>query len=177
MIEYWHLFLAFLIPGVVGYGGGPASIPLIEYEVVQRYGWMTTPEFGEVLALGNALPGPISTKMAGYIGYEVGGVFGAIVAITATVLPSLVAMIILLKLLMRFKNSPKVKRMTTLIRPAIAILLGVLAFQFFTTSYEGAGLVQTMILIALSFFALERWHIHPAFVILGALSYGAIFLS
>ncbi|WP_343783787.1 chromate transporter [Alkalibacillus silvisoli] len=176
-MEYWHLFIAFLIPGIVGYGGGPASIPLIEYEVVQRFSWMTTQEFAEVLALGNALPGPIATKMAGYIGYEVGGVLGATVAISATVIPSLVAMIVLLKLLVKYKNSPKVKRMTALIRPAIAILLGVLAYQFFQTSYEAAGLVQTIILIVLSFLALERWNIHPAYVIVGALTYGAIFLA
>ncbi|WP_188207697.1 chromate transporter [Alkalibacillus aidingensis] len=177
MIEYWNLFLAFFIPGIVGYGGGPATIPLIEYEVVQRYEWMTTPEFGEVLALGNALPGPIATKMAGYIGYEVGGIFGAIVAISATVVPSLIAMILLLKLLMKYKDSPKIKRMTALIRPAIAILLGVLAYQFFATSYEGAGIIQTIILIVASFLALEKWKVHPAYVIVGALTYGAVFLS
>ena len=61
---YVEIFLAFFIPGIVGYGGGPASIPLIEYEVVERYGWLTVDEFAEVLALGNALPGPIATKMA-----------------------------------------------------------------------------------------------------------------
>lgn len=38
---YWDLFLAFFIPNIIGYGGGPAIIPLIEAEVVGRYGWMT----------------------------------------------------------------------------------------------------------------------------------------
>ncbi|WP_373308348.1 chromate transporter, partial [Virgibacillus salexigens] len=31
---YWEIFLAFFIPGILGYGGGPASIPLVENEVV-----------------------------------------------------------------------------------------------------------------------------------------------
>ena len=74
---YWQLFLAFFIPNIVGYGGGPAIIPLIENEVVGTYGWMTHQGFAETLALGNALPSPIATKMAGYIGYRVGGVLGA----------------------------------------------------------------------------------------------------
>nr|WP_323740394.1 chromate transporter [Filobacillus milosensis] len=176
-MDLWYLFLAFLIPGIVGYGGGPASIPLIEHEVVKNYSFLTTTEFGEVLALGNALPGPIATKMAGYIGYDVAGIPGAIVALIATVVPSLVAMIMLLGLIMKFKDSPRVKRMTALIRPTIAILLFVLAFQFFDTSYESAGVVQTAILVVASFLLLEKWKIHPAFVIAGALSYGAIFLS
>ncbi|GAY77202.1 chromate transporter [Sporolactobacillus inulinus] len=87
---FWQLFLAFFIPGILGYGGGPASIPLIENEVVGHYHWMTVTEFSNVLAFGNTLPGPIATKMAGYIGYEVAGVLGSLVAEFATVAPSLV---------------------------------------------------------------------------------------
>ncbi|MGP4073262.1 chromate transporter [Piscibacillus sp. B03] len=177
MIDLWYLFLAFLIPGIVGYGGGPASIPLIEHEVVKNYGFLTTTEFGEVLALGNALPGPIATKMAGYIGYNVAGVPGAIVALVATIVPSLIAMILLLGLIMKFKDSPKVKKMTSLIRPTIAILLFVLAFQFVDTSYQSAGIWQTVILVVASYLLLEKVKLHPAFVIMGALTYGAIFLS
>ncbi|MBP3952422.1 chromate transporter [Bacillus suaedae] len=174
---YIEIFLAFFIPGIVGYGGGPSSIPLVQYEVVDRYNWMTVEEFSEVLALGNALPGPIATKMSGYIGYEVGGVFGAFVGVFATVAPSLILMIALLGLLYKYKDSPKVKKMTTLVRPTIAILLGVLTFRFFESSYEGAGMIQTLFLVVISLFLLEKWKVHPAFVIIGALGYGAIFLS
>lgn len=177
MLVYWHLFLAFFIPGILGYGGGPSSIPLVQIEVVNRYGWLTNERFGEVLALGNALPGPIATKMAGYIGYEVAGWFGAFVALFATVAPSLLAMIFLLGLLYKFKDSPRVKKMTALIRPTIAILLGVLAFEFFFNSYEGAGILQTVLIGGVSLLLMEKWKVHPAFVIAGALVYGATILS
>ncbi|WML57869.1 chromate transporter [Neobacillus sp. PS2-9] len=173
---YWHIFLAFFIPGIVGYGGGPASIPLVENEVVDHYGWMTVPEFSEVLALGNSLPGPIATKMAGYIGYEQGGVLGSIVGIFATVAPSLLLMIVLLGLLYKYKDSPKVKRMTNYIRPTIAVMLGVMAFSFFSTSYSDSGVLQTVILVGVSFFLLEKLKVHPAYVIMGSLIYGGIFL-
>jgi chromate transporter len=106
---YIQIFIAFFIPSIVGYGGGPASIPLIEHEVVNRYGWVTTGEFSEILALGNALPGPIATKMAGYIGFEVGGVLGAVIAELATIAPSLILMIVLLQLIFKYKDSPRVK--------------------------------------------------------------------
>ncbi|WP_221567286.1 chromate transporter [Alkalihalobacillus sp. TS-13] len=173
---YWHIFLAFFIPGILGYGGGPASIPLVENEVVDRYGWMSTEEFSEVLALGNALPGPIATKMAGYIGYAEAGWLGAAVGVFATVAPSLLLMIILLKVLMKYKDSEKVKRMTVMVRPAIAVLLGVMAYQFFVSAYGGSGVLQTVLLIAASYLFLVRLRIHPAFVIAGALIYGGIFL-
>ncbi len=173
---YWHIFLAFFIPGILGYGGGPASIPLVENEVVDEYEWMTVTEFSEVLALGNALPGPIATKMAGYIGYEQGGILGAIIGIIATVAPSLILMIILLGILYKFKDSPRVKRMTTYIRPTIAVLLGVMTFSFFSTSYMDSGIIQTLILIIVSFLLLQKFKVHPAYVIVGALTYGGIFL-
>ncbi len=60
----WRIFLAFFRVGMLGYGGGPASIPLVHKEVVDHYKWMTDEEFGDVLALGNTLPGPIVTKLA-----------------------------------------------------------------------------------------------------------------
>ncbi|WP_442596547.1 chromate transporter [Neobacillus sp. D3-1R] len=175
-MTYWHIFLAFFIPGIVGYGGGPASIPLVQNEVVNRYGWLTVSEFSEVLALGNALPGPIATKMAGYIGYQQGGILGSIVGIFATVAPSLILMIVLLGLLYKFKDSPKVKRMTNYIRPTIAVLLGIMTFSFFSTSIEDTGWIQTVILVVVGFLLLEKWKVHPAYVIVGALGYGALLL-
>ncbi|MFC4403703.1 chromate transporter [Gracilibacillus xinjiangensis] len=174
---YWEIFVAFFIPGIVGYGGGPASIPLVQNEVVDRFGWLTISEFGEVLAIGNALPGPIATKMAGYIGYDQAGLLGAAVGIFATVAPSLILMIILLSILYKFKSSPKVKRMTMYIRPTIGVLLGLLTFQFFYQSYESEGTWQTLILIGASWLLLVKFKVHPVFVIIAALGYGALFLA
>lgn len=175
---YWQLFLAFLIPGILGYGGGPSSIPLIENEVVDHYHWLTVHEFSEMLALGNALPGPIATKMAGYIGYEQAGILGAIVALFATVAPSLLLMITLLSILMKFKHSPRVKNMTKLVRPAIAVLLGIMTVDFFmnTASIEGAGYIHTLVIAGVSYLLLEKKKVQPAYVIVGALIYGAVFL-
>lgn len=174
---YWQIFLAFFIPGILGYGGGPASIPLVEHEVVDRYKWLNVEEFSEVLAIGNSLPGPIATKLAGFIGYEVGGVLGSIVAIFANVAPSLILMIVLLGILLKFKDSPKVIRLTLYVRPVIAVLLGVMAFEFFANSYAGIGLWQTIIIAVVSWLLMEKFKVHPAFVILAAFVYGGFFLA
>jgi chromate transporter len=176
-VIYVKIFWAFFIPGILGYGGGPASIPLIENEVVDRYEWMTVKEFSEVLAMGNALPGPIATKMAGYIGYAEGGILGAAVGIFAAVAPSLILMIGLLSILMKFKDSPRVKRLTIVVRPVIAVLLGVMTYDFFFSSYEGVGALQTILIGGMSFVLMEKMKVHPAYVIAGALIYGALILS
>lgn len=173
---YLQIFLAFFIPGVLGYGGGPSSIPLVEQEVVQNYEWMSSQEFAEVLALGNALPGPIATKMAGYIGFEAGGILGSVIAVTATVLPSLLLMVFLAGVLYKMKGTKKFETLTTLIRPVIAVLLGVIAFDFFGSAYVESGMVHTLILMVVSFVMLKKFKIHPALVIIFGLMYGAILL-
>jgi len=173
----WKMFLAFFIPGILGYGGGPASIPLVENEVVGHYHWMTVSEFSNILAFGNALPGPIATKMAGYIGYDVAGIAGALVAMFATVAPSLILLIALLKLLERFKDSPKVKWLTLLIRPIIVVMLGMMAYNFFATSFQSSGWLPMILIAAASLVLMQRFRIHPAFVIAGALIIGAAFMG
>lgn len=174
---YWKIFLANFTSNILGYGGGPATIPLLEHEVVNRYGWFTTHEFSEMVALGNGLPGPISTKLAAYIGYEQGGILGSFIGLFASVAPSLILMIALLGLLLKFKESPKVKRLTQIVRPTIAVLLGVMTYDFFFDSYLEIGWLHTGILIVGGYILLERRGISPAYVVLGALAYGAVFLG
>lgn len=174
---YWHIFLAFFIPGILGYGGGPASIPLIENEVVDRYHWLTVNQFTEVLALGNALPGPIATKMAGYIGYMQGGVLGSFVAVFATVAPSLILMIVFLSVIYKFKDSPRVKKMTLYVKPTIAVLLGVMAYDFVVESIDSSGWIQTVAIAAASFILMEKLKVSPVIVIVAAIGYGAIFMA
>ncbi|MGY3715978.1 chromate transporter [Sutcliffiella cohnii] len=171
---YWQLFLAFFIPGILGYGGGPASIPLVEYEVVENYQWLTTQEFSEMVAIGNALPGPIATKMAGFVGYEQAGIPGLLVALFATVAPSLILMILLLSLLLKHKDSIYVKNLTKYIRPVIALLLAGMTVKFASDSIQSSGWITAVVLMLASFWLLEKKKIHPVIVILLALSYGAV---
>ncbi|MEJ8547643.1 chromate transporter [Brevibacillus borstelensis] len=174
---YLQLFWAFFISNILGYGGGPPSIPLIQNEVVDHYGWMTMQEFGEVLAVANALPSPIATKLAGYVGYQVAGVPGATVALFATVAPTAIAMIALLGALNLFRDAPQVKAMTQSVRPIVTVLLGIMTYEFLLGAVEGIGWMQTAILSVAAFLLLEKWKLHPALVILLAMGYGFFFIS
>lgn len=174
---YWHVFLAFFIPNIVGYGGGPAIIPLIENEVVGRYGWMTSQAFAETLALGNALPSPIATKMAGYIGFEVAGIPGALIATFATVAPSLLLMLLALGTLYRYRDSIKVKSMSQWVRPVVMVLMGYLTWTFLAEGIGGAGVLHTAIIGSVAAALLLTTRIHPAFVVCFGLVYGALLLG
>ncbi|MDR1961901.1 MAG: chromate transporter, partial [Gracilibacteraceae bacterium] len=86
--DLWQLFIGFLRASNLGFGGGPAVIPLIQAEC-ERFGWLDAAQFSDAIAAGNALPGPIATKMAAYIGYKIAAWPGALVSVTATILPSI----------------------------------------------------------------------------------------
>lgn len=174
---YWELFLAFFIPNIVGYGGGPAIIPLIEAEVVGRYDWMTAQQFAETLALGNALPSPIATKMAGQVGFEVAGALGALVAVLATVVPSLLLMLGALGILYRYRDSPRVKRMSQWVRPVIAMMMAWMTLSFFSEGLATSGIFHTLLIGTFTALALLRLRLHPAFIVLAALIYGGLFLG
>ncbi|NMO95122.1 chromate transporter [Paenibacillus lemnae] len=176
-MEWVQVFISFLISNVLGYGGGPASIPLMYEDIVTRRGWLSDHEFSNMLALGNALPGPIATKIAAFVGYGVAGWGGFTAALAATVIPSAAALILLLKLLQKYRSSPVVKGMTLLVQPVIAVMMLMLTWQMTSSSIVSIGTVQTLSIAAVAFWAMNIRKIHPALVILAAFAYGAIVLS
>ncbi|MGG1675294.1 chromate transporter [Neobacillus sp. NRS-1170] len=162
---YFELAIGFARTGVTGYGGGPSTIPLIEFEAVQKYKWMTEEEFGEILALANTLPGPIATKMAAYIGFKVKGSLGATVAILAHILPSIIAMIGLLGVLYSFRKSPIVSGMVQGVTPVIGFMLLEMAYRFFQNGRKGLGLSKMVILSAVSLVFVQFLGLHPGILI------------
>ncbi|WP_174614587.1 chromate transporter [Virgibacillus ihumii] len=163
----WNLFLAFFRVGMLGYGGGPGSIPLIHIETVEKYKWVTDEEFGDILALCNTLPGPIITKMAGYIGHRESGFLGMINAVIASILPTIFLMIILLASLSSISNFDWVSGMTTAVIPVVGVMLAVLTWQFLEKAGKGLGWKKTIIMSAIILVILKLG-VHPGIVI-GAL--------
>ncbi|WP_394231371.1 chromate transporter [Niallia oryzisoli] len=168
-----HLFIAFFRSGILGFGGGPSAIPLVHKEVVETFKWMDDQEFSEVLALGNTLPGPINTKMAGYIGYRVGGFLGMLTALLSSMLPTIILMLVLLSSFNQYKDNPRVQGMTNGVVPIVGVMMGVLTWQFLKKTKAGLGWKLGMIILVGSFILIEIVHIHPGIVI-GALLIGAL---
>jgi chromate transporter len=164
-----ELFIAFFKVGMLGYGGGPSSIPLVHKEVVEKYKWMNDDEFADVLALGNTLPGPIATKMAGYIGYRVAGILGMLTAVLATIVPTIVLMIVLLTFLSSFKDLPWVMGMTKAVVPVVGVMLLTLTWDFYKKSKDTLGFLNSGLIVVASVILLEILHVHPAIIIVALL--------
>ncbi len=160
--------------GVFGYGGGPSVIPLFKHEVVDKYDWMKDEEFAEVLAFANALPGPIATKMAAQIGYQQKGAMGAVLAVLSHILPTSLGIVALFSVMYTLKDSAIIAGMIAAVRPIIAVMLGIIAYEFCVKTYSGLGKVYGLIFGIIAFLLLIVLDVHPAIAIVVYLLYGTV---
>ncbi|WP_010630088.1 chromate transporter [Halomonas sp. KM-1] len=164
------LFWAFTRIGLLGFGGGPAMIPLVRQEVVKRHAWLSDEEFADILAIGNTLPGPIATKMPGYIGYRVAGTLGCIVAVGAVIIPMIVAMIALLTAFSRYRDVAWIRGMGQAVVPVVMVMMGQLAWDFLDKSQLVLGWLVSLAMAAAAGVLIYLLGVHPGLVIGGILA-------
>lgn len=104
MNVYLLLFLEFFKMGALTFGGGYAMIPFIE-ETVLRHDWMTTTELVDFIAISESTPGAFAVNISTYIGSEVGGILGAIVATFGLVLPPFLIILLIAKVYAKIKEN------------------------------------------------------------------------
>jgi len=178
----WDIFVLFTRVAIFSWGGGPASLALMQRETTAA-GWLDSAEFADAVAWGNALPGPIAPQVSAYVGYKLAGVPGAIAAAAGTVLPTTILMLAVVAYFFSVKDSPVVRSMLKAVRPVVVGLLIWTAYDMGNIVFGakklgwGAALLQEwdkgLIAIA-AFLLLTLTTINPAFVILGAAIFGFV---
>jgi chromate transporter len=113
----------FLYLGVLGFGGPPAHLGLMERELVTRRQWISREQFLDMLAAVNLVPGPNSTEMAIHIGYEVGGVRGMLLGGAGFILPAVFFSVLLAMLYVAGRQLPAVQGMLIGVKPVILVLI------------------------------------------------------
>ena len=96
--RYLHMFLVFVKIGLFTIGGGPAMIPLIRDEFVEKQKWIGNEDITDVLALSQSLPGVIAVNASTFLGYRLGGLKGSLIATIGVVLPSFVIIFVIVTL-------------------------------------------------------------------------------
>jgi chromate transporter len=121
---YLQLFLSYLKIGFFGFGGGYAMLSLIQNEIVEQRGWLTSTQFADIVAVSQITPGPIAINSATYIGYTVAGFGGSIVATFAVCLPSLTLMLLLTRFFLRHRQNRYIQ---TVVKAVTPIVVGMIA--------------------------------------------------
>jgi chromate transporter len=176
----WDIFVLFTRVALFSWGGGPASLALMQREVT-AVGWATPAEFADAVAVGNALPGPIAPQVSAYVGYKLAGVAGAVAAVAGTVVPATLLMLLMVVLFFGIKDNHHVKAMLRAVRP---VVIGLLAWTAFDIAQSvlgarrlgwGSALLagwDTVLIAIVSFALLTATSINPVYIILVAAGLG-----
>ena len=136
-----HLFATFFTIGLFGFGGGYGMLSLIQGEVVHHWHWMTTSEFTDIVAISQMTPGPIGINSATYCGFTAVhnagygyamSIVGSALATFALMLPSIILMILISRLFIKYMNTSVVQSVFAGLRPAVVGLLGAAALMLMT---------------------------------------------
>ncbi len=181
MVElYFRLFIVFTKVALFSWGGGPASLALMQREVVSE-GWTTPDDFANAIALSNAMPGPTAPQASVYVGYKVAGIWGAVFAVAGTVLPTTILILILITFFFSIKDSPVILAMLKAVRPLVVGLLAYVAFDMFRTVWGvqnlGVGKALAMgwdkaLIAAVTFLLLAYTNISPVWLVMAAAGLG-----
>ena len=141
-----QLFFTFFVIGCLTIGGGNVMIPLIQHQVVVQHGWITEEAFTNIIAVSQMTPGPIGINCATYVGYEVLGVGGSLLATMALVLPSFFIVLAIVKVYEKLSGNYLFKGMMTGLKPAVAGLLGAAALVLIFSVQWSGGVPQVGII-------------------------------
>jgi len=123
------LFITFMKIGGFTLGGGPAMVPMMEKEVVDKHQWLSKEEFLDIYAVSQATPGIFAVDMASHIGYKLGGIRSGIWASLGVVAPSIVIILGIAILFSQFKDNIWVEAFFKGVRPAVVALLAIPIFS------------------------------------------------
>jgi len=129
-----EFFLTLAKIGALSFGGAFTIIPLIQYEVVDRFQWVTTKEFVDGIALGQVTPGPISIT-ATFLGYKLAGLWGAFVGTVAIYFPSFFIVILLIPQYDRLRGWVSIRRVQRGILASFVAMLGLVFYNFARTTF------------------------------------------
>jgi chromate transporter len=101
-----QLLAYFLRLGTLGFGGPIALAGAMQRDLVDQRRWITLQEYKEGLALAQLAPGPLAAQLAIYLGWVRFKVLGATLVAFAFILPSLLMVLPLAAVYIRFGGLP-----------------------------------------------------------------------
>ena len=181
-----RLIYEFFKTGLFAVGGGLATLPFL-YEMGEKTGWFTAQDVLNLLAVSEATPGPIGINMSTYVGFITAGIPGAVIASVSLAAPCVIVILLVIRVLDKFKGNPLVDSIFKALRPAsigmiTAALIGVVkASLLHPENFAGLDTILTVFnwkAIALAvalWFIMKKWKTHPIAYIAIAAAAGVVF--
>jgi chromate transporter len=180
---YLQLLISFFQVGLFGIGGGYATLPLIQDQVVTLHQWLTMKEFTDVITISQMTPGPIAINSATFVGIRIAGVAGALVATLGCILPSCIIVMLVSHFYFKYQNLSLVRGILDGLRPAVValiasagisiLLLALFNVETFLRNMPAVD-VKALVIFAVSLFILRKWKADPIYVMLGTAAAGIV---
>ena len=188
MMDILILVFEFFKIGLFSVGGGLATLPFL-YRLADKYPWFSTSQIPDMIAISESTPGPLGVNMATYTGFQHSGVIGSICATVGLIFPSVVIIILVSKVLEKFRSNKYVNHAFYGLRPAVMGLIGAAGFSvlvgalFHSAKPEDLNFgnigsmigIEECILFVVLLFATNKWKKHPIFYIVLSAVVGIIF--
>ena len=167
---YIQLFLSFLQVGALSFGGGYAAMPLIQEQVVNSHSWLTMTEFTNLITIAEMTPGPIAINAATFVGTQIAGVLGAVIATLGCILPSCIVVTLLAYIYMKYRNMSLLQGALASLRPAVVAMIAkagitILISAFFldgTVTFIRQNICVSMILFfGIALILLRKFKVNP----------------
>lgn len=189
MTLYLRLFWEFFKTGLFAVGGGMATLPFL-YDMSAKTGWFTAGQLADMVAVSESTPGPIGVNMATYVGFTTGGIPGALIATLGLITPSIVVVLLIARVLQKFRQNPYVDAAFYGLRPcsvgliaaAGLLVVKIALFDFDLFQQTGAvldllhpkALLLAAVLLVLTRGVKKVKDLHPIVFILGSAAVGVL---
>ena len=183
---YLQLFWSFFQVGLFSFGGGYAALPLIQKQIVEINHFLTMNEFVDIITISQMTPGPIGINAATFVGMNISGIPGAIVATVGCITPSCIIVLTLAYFYYKYQNLWAVQGALSGLRPTVVSLIAsagisilILAlFNGYSGSWQNIDFSQfdpwAFVLFVIGFIILRKFKANPIYVMLGCGAAGLI---
>lgn len=148
-------------------------MPLIQDQVVTRYGWLSMAEFTDLITISQMTPGPIAVNSATFVGIRIAGIPGALVATFGCILPSCILVTAIARLYLKYRNMSVLQGVLGSLRPAVVAMIASAGISILQTAFWGGAAVTfsgiSWLMVALfvvAFLLLQTHRIGPIQVML-----------
>ena len=180
---YLELLWSFFQIGLFSIGGGYAAMPLIQNQVVDIHPWLTMTQFADIMTIAEMTPGPIAINSATFVGIQVAGLPGAIVATAGCVFPSCVIVMSLAYIYYRFRGLNMVKGILAGLRPAVIAMIASAGISLLIMAVYGQRVLPedlmsfdaiAVMIFLIGIIALRVWKPNPLWIMAGSGVLGVI---
>lgn len=159
----FQLFYVFMKIGIFTFGSGYAMLALAERELVRGHDWLTAREFSDAVALSEITPGPIMVNLATFVGMKQQGVLGAVMATFGLITPPIIAIALISRFYMHYREHVVVKKIFMGLRPAMVGLLITVVLRL----WNSAVVDFRGILLAVGVAGTVMAGLHPILAVIG----------